>query len=496
MFAPRRNTAFQWIRVHTESAGGGKHEPFSGGGNLSLPLDADINLTQFDTGLPIAQTHLSLAQAIHIVGIPNDPSMSPEDELISLLQNAAEVEHGLMLQYLYASYSATNQQIAGQLRQIAIEEMGHFISVQNLLTACGKPPYLGHSDWDSKQNLFQPYPFRLEPLSVEVLAKFTIGEMPDRATVPKSILPDLPEIEAQADLAAGGSVEAHRVGLLYMKIYWLLRDNDLPLPNPADEPWKGFPVAELATTPELAGRHVHIGFVTDASALNAQPEHWKGTFTTVIVKVITGPSAARDGIAEISAQGEGFEGTTDDHFERFVDAWRAAKSAGTIANPIALNPYYGAQKPEGGGDRIDTDIGILCAKLGDQLYELALLCIAASLLLSSDAAPVARPNAAQAAIFAMRQGLGEVARVLRTLPVSEPNPTGKLCGLPFSTAPIDVAPTIGAVLDRADAVVADLHSLADQIGQSSEEISVMIMAQGVTSVLDDDIMPRLQLLRS
>ncbi|OWK25013.1 hypothetical protein AJ87_14700 [Rhizobium yanglingense] len=275
-------------------------------------MDAEIELPQIEAVSPTASRHYSFARAMEVIGVPDNAAQSPEEELIDLLQNAAEIEHGLMLQYLYAAYSATDTQIAGHLRQIAIEEMGHFISVQNLLVACGAPPYLGHSDWGEK-GLFHPYPFRLEPLSLGTLAKFTIGEMPDKSIVPDEILIDLAEIETQADQAAGGSVEAHRVGLLYAKIYWLVRENDVPQQNPANEPWKGFPVAAMAAKPELAGRHVRDGFISNASKVNALPKHWKGNFNSVIVKVITGRHAALEGIAEISAQGEGFEGSLDGH---------------------------------------------------------------------------------------------------------------------------------------------------------------------------------------
>jgi hypothetical protein len=493
MFTARRDATFEWIRVHTPVAGDASLENFSAQGNFSLPFDADNDVTKLSPGKELGN-HYSVAQALSIVGIPDDPRLTAEEELITLLQNAAEIEHGLMLQYLYASYSASDTQIAAQLRKIAIEEMGHFISVQNLLTACGASPYLGHSDWDSKQNLFQPYPFRLEPLSNGALAKFAIGEMPGREAVPADILTDLPEIEAQADQAAGGSVEAHRVGLLYMKIYWLLRKTDVPMENPADEPWKGFPVEELAAEPKLAGKHVRDGFVSDASGSNARPEHWKGTYTSVIVKVIKDRCAALDGIAEISAQGEGFVGTADDHFERFVDAWRMAKHAASIAEPVAVNPYYGSQKPSGGGDEIISAIGVMCAQLGDGLYELVLLCTAANLLLPIEAAQAARSDAAKAALQAMRYGLGDVAKILKKLPIDETNPAGTLCGLPFSVAPINVEPTIKAVLDRADILIEDLHVAAGKIEVGSEDFDVTFMAQNVASALDD-IASKLQSLR-
>src|SRR3954468_13476877 len=72
------------------------------------------------------------------------PEYSWREYAVFLLHVAAEIEHALMIQYLYAAYSlggsglSTDQQaLAGHWRTvilgIAKEEMGHFVTVQNLL---------------------------------------------------------------------------------------------------------------------------------------------------------------------------------------------------------------------------------------------------------------------------------------------------------------------------------------------------------------------------
>src|SRR3954453_4770930 len=72
-------------------------------------------------------------------------------ELTYLLSQAAELEHGLMCEYLYAAFSlkssagpgVRNDQLAaverwrGMILGIAAEEMLHWAMVQNLLTAVG-----------------------------------------------------------------------------------------------------------------------------------------------------------------------------------------------------------------------------------------------------------------------------------------------------------------------------------------------------------------------
>ena len=67
-----------------------------------------------------------------------DPRLEPRDEAVFLLTAAAEVEHALMVQYLFAAYSIRTDSLPGtaeiqeQLIQIAREEMGHLATVQNL----------------------------------------------------------------------------------------------------------------------------------------------------------------------------------------------------------------------------------------------------------------------------------------------------------------------------------------------------------------------------
>src|SRR5689334_20827302 len=80
----------------------------------------------------------------------HDAFITPQDEAIYLLHIGAEVEHSLMIQYLYAAYSLPGQNIpVTQLPEvlkwrqtildIAREEMGHLVTVQNILHLIGGP---------------------------------------------------------------------------------------------------------------------------------------------------------------------------------------------------------------------------------------------------------------------------------------------------------------------------------------------------------------------
>ncbi|MBB4398782.1 ferritin-like domain-containing protein [Bradyrhizobium sp. ERR14] len=483
MFDPRVSPDYRWVRVSTRPL----YEPARKQG-IGTRMREFIGLLPFgrDDGLSRFSFERSLAE----VGVPAT-DMSPEDELVQLLKEAAEIEQGLMLQYLYAAYSLKVLIAAGAVRMIAIEEMGHFMTVQNLLAACGSAPSFGRGRWD-QGNAFKPFPFRLEPASVGSLAKYAVAEMPDPALVPAGVKPDLPELIDQADNSAGQPVEAHRVGLLYAKIYWLLRRNDDPLPDPTKEPWAAFPIAEMAANADLKGRHVKDGFVTDAKDVNAVPEQWRGNYTSVIVDPISGRDSALAAIAEIAAQGEGFGNVAQSHFGRFVDAWRLAKASTDLALPIAVDPFYGAN---GGahGDEITSADGRLFALMADKFYELVLLCTAAHLLLPKNTTPEMRAKPAKAAIVAMRDCLSVLAGTLSSIALSGQS-TGKFCGLPFTAPSTPLAPDLKKVAGRARDVMAEVHQVIDEVDQSNASSTLKIAADGIGDTLDDPIKPLLSSL--
>jgi Ferritin-like len=85
--------------------------------------------------------------SVEAAGPIRDPRLAPRDEAVLLL-TAAEIEHALMVQYLYAAYLVRAprettptelDRIQDLLFQIAREEMGHLATVQNLLHLIGGP---------------------------------------------------------------------------------------------------------------------------------------------------------------------------------------------------------------------------------------------------------------------------------------------------------------------------------------------------------------------
>ena len=142
---------------------------------------------------------------------------SPYLELVRLLHEASEIEHALMLQYLYASFSVNPiyAQISSRLRRISIDEMEHLGKVSRFLSALGGSPHLLSQDFPYFQDIY-PFPLDLEPLSRNTVAKYTYVEASAAA-----IAMPTPEDEAfvQELLSVlGPETVPNQIGSLYNRI--------------------------------------------------------------------------------------------------------------------------------------------------------------------------------------------------------------------------------------------------------------------------------------
>ena len=114
-------------------------------------------------------------------------------ELTYLLSQAAELEHGLMCEYLYAAFSlksragpglrADQLDSVGRWRKvilgIAAEEMLHWAMVQNLLAAVGSAPYVSRPHMPAQARGYPPgVQVRLLPFGEVALQHFVYLEDP------------------------------------------------------------------------------------------------------------------------------------------------------------------------------------------------------------------------------------------------------------------------------------------------------------------------------
>ena len=231
-------------------------------------------------------TPLTGSEPVSVVRDFQDPYL----ELLRLLNVAAEIEHGLMAQYLYCVFSIKPryQGLAGDGRPdandimgIAVQEMQHLGKVNNLLGALGAAPALVREDFPYEPDII-PFRFRLEPMSRASLAKYVWTESPDGAT-------DLAKAESHEDrmfchdldLALGNERRPNLVGPLYDIVIALVREvnatRDTSLPDL--EPW--LPILEGIKAEGEGGHYqtfrsaflgVHPGF-------NGQADVWRRPVT-------------------------------------------------------------------------------------------------------------------------------------------------------------------------------------------------------------------------
>ena len=165
------------------------------------------------------------------------PEFSPTDYVHFLLYIDAEIEHGLMVQYLYAAYSLGGPQVPEEHRPmiqgwreiilgIAKEEMGHLLSVQNILRLTGGPLDFGRDDfpWSTP---FYPFPFSLEPLTLRSLAAYVYAESPVDWSGP--------EADEVKKLVHEVASEPHQVSALFEEMIRLMKDPDF-IPDEVFQP--------------------------------------------------------------------------------------------------------------------------------------------------------------------------------------------------------------------------------------------------------------------
>lgn len=152
---------------------------------IAAPI-AFASLGTAKAATPAEGTPAHSASASKATGIIVRDFADPYLELLRLLREGAEIEHALMLQYLYSACSIKEryQGMVGQgaptatnLVGVAVQEMQHLNAVNHLLVALGSCPQLQRQDFPYEPDIY-PFPFELEPLSRNTLAKYVYCEAP------------------------------------------------------------------------------------------------------------------------------------------------------------------------------------------------------------------------------------------------------------------------------------------------------------------------------
>ncbi len=331
-----------------------------------------------------------------------DPPLAPRDEAIQLLQVSAEIEHALMVQFLYSAYSLKSPaevppafaplltRWRATLLEIAREEMGHLLTVQNVLRLLGGPLRFDRGDYPLQSDLY-PFTFHLEPLTRTALGKYVIAEMPEK--LPAELEAVVRRIHDSLSDSAG---PVRRVGRLYERLEQVL--------------------AALEERDCAPGAALYSGTA----------QEWHGS-ATVLVPKVESLSDARKAIQLIAAQGEGLQldAALPSHFERFLKMYQEWPDAEDWqpARPVPTDPLIlGLEDSQPSEHGISHPVTHLWAQLFDLRYRRLLSCLAHSLLLPrEDPSDVqgARAFLVEAAFWEMVQAMAPLARKLTALPRHE-----------------------------------------------------------------------------
>ncbi len=115
-------------------------------------------------------------------------------QLVYLLTEAAELEHGILCCYLFGSFSMKDDTSEGitqeqldairrwrsVIREIVLQEMVHLASVCNLLTAVGGAPQFRRPNLPTSPRAYPPaFQLRLMPFGREAIEEFIASERPE-----------------------------------------------------------------------------------------------------------------------------------------------------------------------------------------------------------------------------------------------------------------------------------------------------------------------------
>jgi hypothetical protein len=303
-------------------------------------------------------------------GVAKIASMTWKDHLSMLLHIAAEIEHSLMVQYLYAAYSLGGEQVPRGRREmvrcwredilaVAREEMGHLLTVQNILMLIGAPINLDRQDlpWDVP---YHPGMFRLEQLTLDSVAFYVFAEMPSddeldaliRETDPRDELLERYKRFREIDreqikiMVRKRDPTPHRVGFLYSHLAKLVEKPHL-IPDSVFQEWT---LTRQASADDWGrGYRPDPRLVTADGSLVDKSGKSVGTgrAANLLIYPVATRTQVREALEELSAQGEGPVGGTGgssqlSHFDRFLKIYQQFKDLGcppwSPSRPVVADP--------------------------------------------------------------------------------------------------------------------------------------------------------------
>ena len=384
--------------------------------------------------------------------------VNDREQLIYLLTEAAEIEHGLMCTYLYAGWSLKQSTDEGvtpaqleaidrwrkEIRSVAMEEMAHLATVNNLLMSIGSPPHFRRQNFPVAAG-YHPASLvvRLAPLTRDTLAHFIYLERPEGVEM------------AQAP--------GFETAVTYQRRPWASRLT---------------PTAEDFDTVGHLYRGIGQGFETLAARLGesalfvGHPEAQLGPdiMTLPGLVTVTDLNSAREAVDVIVEQGEGGRHDSEEsHYARFItmaeeyDAFLRDDPQFTPHRSVAADPLMFAPIGDAPGVQVTAHDSARVLDLANATYGLML-----RLLASGTGTPqsvAARRREIDGAVGLMHV-LNDLSVLLTTLPAGgEPRPhAGMNFHLPRSGLALPQVEAGAALLaERAHEIALALDVLGESV---------------------------------
>ena len=383
-----------------------------------------------------------------------------KETVVSMLRHAAELEHNLCLQYLYAAFTlkqggdpglspsqaATNGQWYQQVTRIAIQEMYHLLLASNLLAALGEAPSFWRPNFPLPAQRYSDIGLvsTLAPFDFATISRFLCWEQPDADGWWKARCHEC----SHADHARLGleAVEPPPYGNIG-QLYFTIRDNLSAHPE-----W---------FEPASASRQVTSALVP---------------FTPTVAPIVSPEQASRY-INIIVREGEGtpnWESTS--HFAYFFQLYVQLqpqpgqpppdpKDPHAPAWPTVENPVYDPAAAGPGTSFIDDPAVQPVGRVCNDLYQLLVL-VLGRLFNPNGESPPERQALANLAMALMPIAIEPISRLLTRMPAGSTYP-GLYAGPGFELPPVMEAP-----LRPRDEEFADLEGRLRDVTSRCRMLSV------------------------
>jgi len=406
-------------------------------------------------------------------GDANDWSLPPgltwHGYLVQLLHIASSIEHALLVQYLYAAYSLGSENglrpddwskvnvWRNLILSIAKEEMGHLLTVQNVLCLLGGQMELVRENypWDSN---FYPFEFHLERLTAGSLALYIYAEMGDephddkfwnelfvelaaehlreRAERAEKQLRGDRVVKIRKSLNELREPGVHRVGVLYEHIIDILdapdripdsqfQNSSVRFQTSASEWNRGYWAktrAELMTDLREYTDRVREK-LADAATMKEIAE--RATDADIMIDTVATRQQAVAALKRIAAQGEGKLFHIESHFHRFSaimtdfqEFRQKTPQWEPWTHPVATDPHVRWPHEPETESTITHPLSEKWANLFNLRYRMLLTYLSHSFQLARDEGEARLRGAVIHKVFAEMYNLKAIAGILVRLPLT------------------------------------------------------------------------------